>query len=84
MNVQVQFIDMKQKIVNLFVDKSITIGKLRKKFEENGGNGSNNQWKYDGQILENDNIKLEDIKGFDPDGMVISVTTNVRGGYIFI
>ena len=56
MNVQVQFIDMKQKIVNLFVDKSITIGKLRKKFEENGGNGSNNQWKYDGQILENDNI----------------------------
>ena len=84
MNVQVQFIDMKQKIVNLFVDKSITIGKLRKKFEENGGNGSNNQWKYDGQILENDNIKLEDIKGFDPDGMAISVTTNVRGGYIFI
>ena len=84
MNVQVQFIDMKQKIVNLFVDKSITIGKLRKKFEENGGNGSNNQWKYDCQILENDNIKLEDIKGFDPDGMAISVTTNVRGGYIFI
>ena len=56
MNVQVQFIDMKQKNVNLFINKSITIGRLRKKFEKNGGNGSNNQWKYDGHILENDNI----------------------------
>ena len=56
MNVQVIFIDMKLKNVNLFINKSITIGRLRKKFEKNGGNGSNNQWKYDGHILENDNI----------------------------
>ena len=82
MNVQVIIIDMKMNRVNLLVDKSITIGNLRKKFEEEGGNGSNNQWKYDGQILENDNLKLEEIKGFDPDEMAITVTTNVRGGYI--
>lgn len=84
MNVQVIFIDMKQKNVNLFINKSITIGRLRKKFEKNGGNGSNNQWKYDGHILENDNIYLENIRGFDSEGMAILVTTNVRGGYIVI
>ena len=81
MSVQVTILDMKMKRVNLSVDKSTPIKILRQLFKEKGGDGSNNQWKYDGQILEDDNIKLENVKGFDPEEMAIAVTTNVRGGY---
>ena len=66
--------------INISVDKSITINEIRKIFVERGGEGANNQWKYDGEILQNDNQKLEDVKGFDSEGMAICVTTNVRGG----
>jgi hypothetical protein len=80
MNVEVSIIDMKMKIITLHVEKSVTIGKLRKLFKKKGGDGINNQWKYDGRILDNDDIKLENIQGFDPEEMAITVTTNVRGG----
>ncbi len=80
MTVEVTIIDMKLKQIILKVDKSITIGELRKLFVEKGGNGGYDQWKYDGEILKNDNQRLQDVKGFDEEGMAISVTTNVRGG----
>ena len=80
MSVPLTIIDMKMKTINISVDKSITINEIRKIFVERGGEGANNQWKYDGEILKNDNQKLEDVKGFDNEGMAISVTTNVRGG----
>ncbi len=80
MSVPLTIIDMKMKTINISVDKSITINEIRKIFVEKGGEGANNQWKYDGEILKNDNQKLEDVKGFDSEGMAISVTTNVRGG----
>ena len=80
MSVPLTIIDMKMKTINITVDKSITINEIRKIFVEKGGDGANNQWKYDGEILQNDNQKLEDVKGFDSEGMAISVTSNVRGG----
>lgn len=80
MSVPLTIIDMKMKTINISVDKSITINEIRKIFVERGGEGANNQWKYDGEILQNDNQKLEDVKGFDSEGMAICVTTNVRGG----
>ena len=80
MSVPLTIIDMKMKTINITVDKSITINEIRKIFVEKGGDGANNQWKYDGEILKNDNQKLEDVKGFDSEGMAICVTTNVRGG----
>ena len=83
MPVKVCIIDMKLKQIILDVDKSITIGELRKLFKEKGGRGEYNQWKYDGEILKNDNQRLQDVKGFDEEEMAISVTTNVRGGVEF-
>ena len=77
---EITIIDMKMKTVIFNVNKCATIGELRKIFVEKGGDGANNQWKYDGKILKNDNQKLQDIEGFDEEGMAISVTTNVRGG----
>ena len=74
--------DMKMKTITLYVDKSVTIGFLRNLFREKGGDGINNQWKYDGRILDDDDIKLENVQGFDPEEMAITVTTNVRGGYL--
>ena len=82
MNVEVTIIDMKMKTITLYVDKSVTIGFLRNLFREKGGDGINNQWKYDGRILDDDDIKLENVQGFDPEEMAITVTTNVRGGYL--
>ena len=78
MSVPLTIIDMKMKTINISVDKSITINEIRKIFVERGGEGANNQWKYDGEILQNDNQKLEDVKGFDSEGMAIYV--NVRLG----
>ena len=80
MSVSLTILDMKLKPITFSVDKSTTIGEIRKIFVSNGGNGGNNQWKYDGKILENDEQKLENVEGFDPEEMAISVTTNVRGG----
>ena len=37
------------------VSKYDTIGEIRKLFVSKGGNGGNNQWKYDGEILKNTN-----------------------------
>lgn len=82
MNLKVTIIDMKMKTITLYVDKSVTIGFLRNLFREKGGDGINNQWKYDGKILDDDDIKLENVQGFDPEEMSITVTTNVRGGYL--
>lgn len=82
MTVELTIIDMKMKTIYLEVDKTITINEIRKLFVEKGGEGANNQWKYDGEILKDDNQRLENVKGFDSDGMAISVTTNVRGGNI--
>jgi hypothetical protein len=82
MSIPLTIIDMKLKPINISVDKSITIGEIRKLFVEKGGEGANNQWKYDGEILKDDNQRLEDIQRFDSDGMAISVTNNVRGGKI--
>lgn len=82
MNVEVTIIDMKMKTITLYVDKSVTIGFLRNLFKKKGGDGINNQWKYDGRILDDDDIKLENVQGFDPEEMAITVTTNVRGGYL--
>ena len=82
MNLKVTIIDMKMKTITLYVDKSVTIGFLRNLFREKGGDGINNQWKCDGRILDDDDIKLENVQGFDPEEMAITVTTNVRGGYL--
>ena len=78
MSVPLTIIDMKMKTINICVDKSMTINEIRKIYVEKGGEGANNQWKYDGEILQNDNQKLEDVKGFDSEGMAIYV--NVRLG----
>ena len=82
MSVTVTIIDMKLKQIVLTVDKSATIGEIRKLFVDKGGNGGNNQWKYDGEILNDDDQRLENVQGFEPDQeeMAIGVTTNVRGG----
>ena len=80
MTVRVDIIDMKMKCITLEVDKSITIGELRKLFDSKGGDSVNNQWKCEGEILSDDNQRLQDVKGFDSEGMTISVTSNVRGG----
>ena len=80
MSIELTIIDMKMKQIKLFVDESTTIGEIRKKFVEKGGDGGNNQWKYDGNILQDDNQKLNNIQGFDREGMAFSVTSNVRGG----
>lgn len=82
MNLKVTIIDMKMKTITLHVEKSTTIGNLRELFKKKGGDGINNQWKYDGKILDDDDIKLENVQGFDPEEMSITVTTNVRGGYL--
>lgn len=82
MSVIVTIIDMKLKQIILKVDKSITIGELRELFVDKGGNGGNNQWKCDGEILTDNNQRLQDVKGFEPEEMAISVTSNVRGGGI--
>ena len=82
MSVRLTIIDMKMKTINIDVDKGITLNEIRKLFVEKGGEGANNQWKYDGIILKNDNQRLEDVERFDSDGMAISVTNNVRGGKI--
>lgn len=84
MSVTLNIIDMKLKTIVLYVDKEQTIGEIRKLFVTQGGDGGNNQWKYDGEILSNDNTKLKNIKGFDEEEMAFSVTTNVRGGLNFI
>ena len=82
MSLQLTIYDMKLKPISFNVDKSTTIGEIKKIFTSKGGDGGLNQWKYDGHILEDDNQKLEDIEGFDPEEMAMSVTTNVRGGPI--
>ena len=64
MSIPLTIIDMKLKPINISVDKSITIGEIRKLFVEKGGEGANNQWKYDGEILKDDNQRLEDIQRF--------------------
>ena len=80
MSVEVTIIDMKMKTFTFVVDKSITIGELRKLYKDKGGNVANNQWKYDGEILKNYVQRFQVVKGFDPNGVSIIITSNVRGG----
>ena len=83
MSVTITIIDMKMKQIVLMVDKRTTIGEIRKLFISKGGNGGNNQWKHDGEILNDDDQRIENVKGFEPEQeeMAIGVTTNVRGGF---
>lgn len=84
MSVHITIIDMKLKSIEIDVDKNTTIGELRKLYISRGGDGRDNQWKYDGNILRNDSQKLKDIEGFDPEEMAFSVLCNIRGGQIKI
>ena len=77
--VPLTIIDMKMKMIQFFADPYTTIGEIKKIFVSKGGEGVNNQWKYDGEILKDDNQILMDVKGFDPEGMAMSITSNIRG-----
>lgn len=80
MSVELTIIDMKMKPIILYVNETTKIGEIRKLFVSAGGDGGNNQWKYDGNILKDDNLQLKNIQGFDREAMAFSVTSNVRGG----
>ena len=77
--VPLTIIDMRMKMIEFLVDPFTTIEEIKKIFVSKGGEGGNNQWKYDGEIIR-DNQILMDIKGYDPEGMCLSVYSNVRGG----
>ena len=61
------------KPITLFVNKTITIGELKKLFKSNGGEDGDNPWNCAGEVLSDDNKKLKDLKGYDPYDMSMSV-----------
>ena len=74
MSICVTILDINMKPITLFVNKTITIGELKKSFKSSGGEDGDNPWMCAGEALTDDNKKLKDLKGFDPYDMSMNVT----------
>ena len=62
----------------LSVSPESSIGEIKKLFVSKGGIRDYNQWKYDGNILKDDQI-LKNVEGFDPEEMNIQAS-KIKGG----
>ena len=74
MSISVTILDINMKPITVFVNKTITIGELKKLFKTNGGEDGDNAWSCAGEVLSDDNKKLKDLKAFDPYDMSMNVT----------
>lgn len=80
MSITVIFKDPHENIIKVDVDRSITIGELRKVYSSKGGEG-NGQMKINAEIVE-DNKRLEDyIVNKKIKKITVSVVNAVRGGW---
>ena len=74
MSISLTILDANMKPITLFVNKTITIGELKKLFKENGGEDGGNPFVCAGEVLTDENKKLKQLKGYDPYDMSMNVS----------
>ena len=73
-------IDPKGKECELEVNENDTIKKVKEQYFQKIGSRTNNQWKYDGRVIKDNNQTLKDLGIEDEDKIVVN--SEVRGGEV--